>query len=486
MTATRTGLASALRGSGSRRRKACATADVGRQGAQPLVPAFPDRVRDGSRWCCSPAAACCCRRSSTCAPPISACGPSLLTFETPLFRYKDFDRRVGFLHQVVEQVRTIPGVISAGSINLIPFTNQASATFYLLEGQPRDRVVGQVALIRNVSRDYFATVGARLREGRAFADADQRTTPRWRSSTGCSPIATSAGRRSAAVQVRNPSTGMSIVGVVNQIPENGVPRGQAGGVSRARTMRSNRGLEWRRRHSYRGGTRRRSSRRCVTPSRRSTRINRSRHPDTAGRRSGTVDVHRARRCSAPSRCSRWCSPCWASTGCSPTPSRSGRARSASAWRLAPGREKSCSRSAGRGLAPTLVGLRVLVLAAMTSGLLKTLLFGFRPLYILTAAAVSLVLSVFPFACLFPPAAPRTSIRWSRCVRTSHETPNGQEYRKTSLPGPDETSGRRNTEAKLPATTAVTSASADVSSDEAQRFVQAAGWRPEQARREQRP
>ena len=93
---------------------------------------------------------------------------SLLTFETPLFRYKDFDRRVGFLNQVVEQVRTIPGVISAGSINLIPFTNQASATFYLLEGQPRDRVVGQVALIRNVSRDYFATVGARLREGRAF------------------------------------------------------------------------------------------------------------------------------------------------------------------------------------------------------------------------------------------------------------------------------------------------------------------------------
>ena len=91
-----------------------------------------------------------------------------MTFETPLFRYKDFDRRVAFINAEVEKVRAIPGVISAGSINLIPFTNFANATFYLLEGQSRDRVADQVALIRNVSRDYFATVGARLREGRFF------------------------------------------------------------------------------------------------------------------------------------------------------------------------------------------------------------------------------------------------------------------------------------------------------------------------------
>jgi len=101
----------------------------------------------------------------------------LLTFETPLFRYKDFDRRVAFINAEVEKVRAIPGVISAGSINLIPFTNFASATFYLLEGQSRDSSADQVALIRNVSRDYFATVGARLREGRFFGTSDQRSTP---------------------------------------------------------------------------------------------------------------------------------------------------------------------------------------------------------------------------------------------------------------------------------------------------------------------
>jgi predicted permease len=99
----------------------------------------------------------------------------LLTFETPLFRYKDFDRHVAFLNAEVEKVRAIPGVISAGSINIIPFTDQASATFYRLEGQTDDALPGQVALVRNVSRDYFATVGARLQEGRSFSPSDQKS-----------------------------------------------------------------------------------------------------------------------------------------------------------------------------------------------------------------------------------------------------------------------------------------------------------------------
>jgi putative ABC transport system permease protein len=99
----------------------------------------------------------------------------LLTFETPLFRYKDFDRRVAFLNAEVEKVRAIPGVIGAGSINVIPFTNQANATFYRLEGQSDDAIPGQVALIRDVSHDYFATVGAQLRDGRNFSPSDQKS-----------------------------------------------------------------------------------------------------------------------------------------------------------------------------------------------------------------------------------------------------------------------------------------------------------------------
>jgi putative ABC transport system permease protein len=99
----------------------------------------------------------------------------LLTFETPLFRYKEFNRRVAFINAEVEAVRAIPGVVNAGAINRIPFTNVADATFYWLEGQPRSQISKQVALMRNISRDYFATVGATLHDGRFFTGADQQS-----------------------------------------------------------------------------------------------------------------------------------------------------------------------------------------------------------------------------------------------------------------------------------------------------------------------
>jgi predicted permease len=80
---------------------------------------------------------------------------------------------VAFINAELEAVRAIPGVVNAGAISRIPFTNFADATFYWLEGQPRDQISKQVALMRNVSRDYFATVGASLQEGRFFSEADQ-------------------------------------------------------------------------------------------------------------------------------------------------------------------------------------------------------------------------------------------------------------------------------------------------------------------------
>ncbi len=99
----------------------------------------------------------------------------LLTFETPLFRYRDFDRRVAFVNAELESIRAIPGVVNAGAISRIPLTVNDQATFYLLAGQSRDVIPGQVALFRIVSRDYFRTIGARLREGRFFELSDRRS-----------------------------------------------------------------------------------------------------------------------------------------------------------------------------------------------------------------------------------------------------------------------------------------------------------------------
>jgi putative ABC transport system permease protein len=100
----------------------------------------------------------------------------VLTFVTPLFRYRDFDKRVAFVNAQLERVRGIPGVDSAAAISRIPLAvNDNQATFYLLAGQSYDQASQQVALTRVVTRDYFSTVGARLREGRFFNASDQKS-----------------------------------------------------------------------------------------------------------------------------------------------------------------------------------------------------------------------------------------------------------------------------------------------------------------------
>ena len=97
----------------------------------------------------------------------------LLTFEMPLFRYEDFHRRVAFVNAQLERIRAVPGVLGAGAISRIPLTPADQATFYLLPGQSEDQTTKQVALFRMVTRDYFPTLGARLREGRFFEASDQ-------------------------------------------------------------------------------------------------------------------------------------------------------------------------------------------------------------------------------------------------------------------------------------------------------------------------
>jgi putative ABC transport system permease protein len=97
----------------------------------------------------------------------------------------------------------------------------------LLARQSRDRIPEQVALTRVVSRDYFRTIGARLREGRFFEISDRQSE---------SPVAivneTFAGRnfpgRSALGaqfkfgQLNEKGYWYTIVGVVREIRDRGV------------------------------------------------------------------------------------------------------------------------------------------------------------------------------------------------------------------------------------------------------------------------
>ena len=152
----------------------------------------------------------------------------LLTFETPLFRYKEFDRRLAFVHAQLDAIRAIPGVVNAAATSQIPLkVNDPQATFYLLAGQSRESIRGQVALMRVVTREYFPTIGARLREGRFFELSDQRSGLRVaivnetfanRNFPGRSAL----GARFQYGQLNDQGYWYTIVGVVKEIREVGI------------------------------------------------------------------------------------------------------------------------------------------------------------------------------------------------------------------------------------------------------------------------
>jgi putative ABC transport system permease protein len=151
----------------------------------------------------------------------------LLTFETPLLRYKDFDKRVAFVNAELEKVRAIPGVTNAGAISRIPLTETAGSRFYLLAGQSRDSVSKQIALTRVVSHGYFTTIGARLRAGRFFEASDRKSdSPAVvvnesfanRHYPGRSPL----GERLKFERLNEKGYWYTIVGVVKEIRERGV------------------------------------------------------------------------------------------------------------------------------------------------------------------------------------------------------------------------------------------------------------------------
>jgi putative ABC transport system permease protein len=102
-------------------------------------------------------------------------GEKLLTFVTPLFRYKDFDQRVAFVNAELAAIKAIPGVINAAAISRVPLTVADQSTFYKLAGQTDEETREQVALTRVVTRDYFATIGATKKEGRFFEPTDQKS-----------------------------------------------------------------------------------------------------------------------------------------------------------------------------------------------------------------------------------------------------------------------------------------------------------------------
>jgi putative ABC transport system permease protein len=83
-----------------------------------------------------------------------------------------------FYEQLLERVRTLPGVKSATAATLLPLgAGQGWGKFLSVAGHPADSI-DKVPLVRFalVSPDYFRTLGIALRQGRSFAPDDKSTS----------------------------------------------------------------------------------------------------------------------------------------------------------------------------------------------------------------------------------------------------------------------------------------------------------------------
>ena len=94
-------------------------------------------------------------------------------------RYENTARVSAFYQQLLERVRSVPGVASAGAITIRPLWSTVGYDApFTLEGQSEPDARRNPHLnFMAVSADYFRTMGIPLREGRVFTDRDAAGQP---------------------------------------------------------------------------------------------------------------------------------------------------------------------------------------------------------------------------------------------------------------------------------------------------------------------
>jgi len=89
-------------------------------------------------------------------------------------KYPDGQQRLAFFDRALEQVRALPGVVSAGLTTTLPLAGGGSTQPFTIEGRPAAELAKQpMAQTRYISPDYFRTMSIPLRKGRFFTDQDR-------------------------------------------------------------------------------------------------------------------------------------------------------------------------------------------------------------------------------------------------------------------------------------------------------------------------
>ena len=96
----------------------------------------------------------------------------------PEQKYPDAESQRRFYQQLLERVRALPGVKSAGAINTLPLTNGGSTQPIAVDGRPAASLSEQPEVaVRVLTPGTLAALRIPLRRGRDFTDADTDKAP---------------------------------------------------------------------------------------------------------------------------------------------------------------------------------------------------------------------------------------------------------------------------------------------------------------------
>jgi putative ABC transport system permease protein len=100
-----------------------------------------------------------------------------MTVILPPAKYTETNQQINFNDQLRQRVQSLPGVVGAGTVNILP-VNSGNTTRFYIDGDPIPAPGKETeANIRTISDDYFKTLGVPLVAGRMFDERDGADKP---------------------------------------------------------------------------------------------------------------------------------------------------------------------------------------------------------------------------------------------------------------------------------------------------------------------
>jgi putative ABC transport system permease protein len=146
-----------------------------------------------------------------------------MTITLPEYRYHDGESQRRFFLNAADAVARVPGVRTAGFVNVLPFSTYNRGTRYFVDGEAPPEAGREPSTdYRIVTNGYFGTLEIPIADGRAFDSRDRDGTDRVaivnrtlarRAFAGASPI----GRRIRIGRVASSTPWLTIVGVSGDV-----------------------------------------------------------------------------------------------------------------------------------------------------------------------------------------------------------------------------------------------------------------------------